>query len=287
MSTQSFVERYGTWALVLGGSEGLGKAIANELAGRGMNVAILARREHLLRETARQLAETHGVETKIIPFDLGKPNAVEAVEQGLDGIEISFMVYNAADEPWGVYLDQDISVHDYNIAVNVISPTHLTHHFGRKMRERGKGGIVICSSLAAMQGIYSYVSYGAAKSYEMLLGEGLWDEMADFGVDACTFMVGATYTPNFVKSQQRKNGLFAHSRTPAGVPKGVKIPQLPEEAAARLFANLAGEWQPMIFADEEDQIRDQAMKTMPRASVIKRISGAMRTGFRTAMDEDA
>jgi short-subunit dehydrogenase len=280
---QDYRTRYGAWALILGGSEGLGRAIASEAARRGMNVAIVARRADLLNATVAEIASEFGVQTRAICLDLADPDVVATIERGMSGDDVSLMVYNAAAEPHGEFLKQDIAEHRYNIAVNVLGPTLLTHHFGRKMAERGRGGIVLCSSLAAYQGIYSYVSYGAAKAYEMILGEGLWDELRDSGVDVCTLMVGSTYTPNFQKTQIRKQSIFAESRTPENVPPGVPIPQLPKDAAAYLFEQIDGDWQPLIYANARDAERATALKHLSRLDLITRMGAAMRSGYRADM----
>jgi short-subunit dehydrogenase len=280
---QDYRTRYGAWALILGGSEGLGKAIASEAARRGMNVAIVARRANILDQAAKDIADEFGVETRAICLDLADLDVIAAIDRGMSGEEVSFMIYNAAAEPHGEFLKLEVQEHRYNIQVNVLGPTLLTHHFGRKMVDRGKGGIVLCSSLAANQGIYSYASYGAAKAYEMILGEGLWDEFRDSGVDVCTLMVGSTYTPNFKKTQIRKRSIFAESRTPANVPPGVSIPQLPEAAAAHLFEQLDGKWRPLIYANASDAERSTALKDFSREELIGRIGAAMRTGYRAEM----
>ena len=66
------------------------------------------------------------------------------------------------------------------------------------MVSRGRGGIVLVSSMGALQGVKIFAAYGAAKAYELIFGEGLWDEFRDHGVDASAYVVGATATPNFV-----------------------------------------------------------------------------------------
>ena len=276
-------KRYGPWALVIGASQGLGKAIAAESARRKLNVAMVARRPAPLAEAARAMEEQFGVRTKTISADLADPDIVAILEKGLEGEEVSFLVYNTAAEPEGEFLKQYLREHINNIAVNVTAPTVIVHHFGRKMAARGKGGIVLCSSLAANQGIYNYVSYGAAKAYEMILGEGLWDEFADYGVDACTLMIGSTYTPNFQEKQKAKNTPFAETRTPGDLPQGVPVPQRPEDAAAHLFRQIDGDWLPLIYANPEDEKRAADMRDMSRVELIRRMSGAMRTGFRAEM----
>ncbi|TZG24724.1 SDR family NAD(P)-dependent oxidoreductase [Sphingomonas montanisoli] len=275
-----FTERYGEWALVLGASEGLGRAIAAQAAAHGMKVAMVARRPELLRMAAEDIAAEYGVETRAIAADCGDPHIVETIEAALHDVAIGLMIYNCAAEPHGTFLDQDIAEHHYNIAVNCTGPSLLVHHFGRQMVARGRGGIVLCSSLAAEQGIYSYVSYGAAKAYEMILGEGLWDELADHGVDAATLMVGSTYTPNFIKQQRKKGTLFAETRTPANLPEGVPVPQTPEDAASHLFRQMAGQWLPRFFANPRDEVRAGEMKAMSRVELVKRMGDAMRSGYR-------
>ena len=68
-----FRERYGAWALVAGASEGLGAAFAEQLAARGMNVLLLARREELLAELAGRLSAEYGIETRWRVLDLSDP----------------------------------------------------------------------------------------------------------------------------------------------------------------------------------------------------------------------
>jgi short-subunit dehydrogenase len=276
-------QRYGGWALVVGGSQGLGKSIAVEAARRGMNVAIVARRPDVLHIAAREVAAQFGVQTRAIVADAGDPDIVAIVEDAMAGDPVGLLVYNAAAEPHGEFVEQHIDEHRYNIAVNVTGPTLLVHHFGRAMAARGKGGIVLCSSLAACQGIYSWAGYGAAKAYAMILGEGLWEELGDRGVNACTLMIGSTYTPNFFGTQQRKRSIFAESRQPADLPDGVAIPQLPDEAAAQLFAQLDGDWLPLIYANPADEARAAQLAKLPRVDLIRRMGAAMRSGFRAEM----
>lgn len=259
---KDYSERYGEWALVLGGSEGLGRAIAMRLAERKMNIALAARRQGPLEDAAHAISDRYGVETKIIQLDLGNDDAVSQIERGMDGKQVSFLLYNAAAEPHGEFLDLDIEDHLWNIQVNITAVTRIVHHFGRAMVDRGKGGIVLTSSLAAATGLYSWVSYGAAKAYDQVLGEGLWYELGRKGVDACTLMIGTTWTDNFRRTQKKLGGVFAESRTPENLPEGMAIPQLPEDASASLFAQIDNEWLPVIFTNPEDKPRWDGMAAM-------------------------
>ena len=229
-----FKEKYGPWALVVGASEGLGAAFAENCARRGLNVAIVARRAAALDATAAVL-ETHGVQTRKIVADAGKSDFADLIAAGIDGIEVGLMIFNAAAEPGGRFLDIPLDDHLNNIQVNCVAPTILCHMLGRKMADRGRGGIVLVSSMGALQGIKQWVSYGAAKSYELLLGEGLWDEFRDHGVDALAYVVGSTYTPTFQRIQKKYSLPFADNIDPANFPPGTPLPQSPAEVAAHLF----------------------------------------------------
>ena len=263
-----YSERYGKWALVLGGSEGLGRAVAMALAERKMNVALAARRQVPLDATAALIRDTHGVETKTISLDLAADDVVERIEAGMGGEDVSFLMFNAAAEPYGDFLDLDIEEHLFNIAVNMTAVTRVSHHFGRKMAERKKGGIVLASSLAAAIGLARWVSYGAAKAYDNILGQGLWFELQKHNVDACTLMIGTTWTESFQRTQKKLGGVFAESRTPEGLPEGMALPQLPEDAAANLFAQTDKQWLPVIYANPDDAPRWNGMVQAPLPDMI-------------------
>lgn len=262
-------EAYGDWGLVLGGSEGLGRAVAHQMAKRGLNVALAARRQGPLEETACAIREEHGVKTKTIALDLVSQNVVNQIETGMEGEDVAFLMYNAAAEPYGSFLDLDIEEHLFNIELNCSSVTRVAHHFGGKMAERGKGGLVIASSLAAAVGLDRWITYGAAKAYDNILGQGLWYELGKHNVGACSFMIGTTWTESLQRTQKKLGGVFAETRTPDGLPEGMAIPQLPEEAAENLFNQIDEEWLPVIYANPDDVARWNGMVQAPLPAVIR------------------
>lgn len=278
MTQQNYREQYGEWALVLGGSEGLGRAMAMDLAARGMNVALAARRLGPLEEAAKVIGDTHGVATRTIQVDLASDDIVAQLQRGMQGDHVAFIVYNAAAEPYGEFLDVPLDEHMFNIAVNIVAPTRIVHHFGQKMVEQGKGGIVLCCSLASAMGLRLWVGYGAAKGYEHILGEGLWDELGDHGVGACAFMIGTTYTDSFIRTQEKLGGIFASGREPENLPPGFAIPQLPEEASGNLFTQIDTEWLPVIYANPDDEARQKLGRDIPRKDLIK-MAGEMQKAW--------
>ena len=70
------------------------------------------------------------------------------------------------------------------------------------MRERGRGGIILLSSMAALSGGSYTAAYNATKSFDLILAESLWHELAPRGVDAMCLMAGATLTPSMLASQE-------------------------------------------------------------------------------------
>jgi short-subunit dehydrogenase len=280
LMSQDYKSIYGGWALVIGASEGLGEAMARDLAQRGMNVAMVARGEAKLRGAADRVASAFGVETLPIAADLADPNVLDVIRGGLGGREIGFLIYNCAAEFGGEFLDQALDRHLTNIQVNCVAPTVVLHHFAGEMTQRGRGGIVAVSSLAGVQGLYAWVTYGASKAYEMILGEGLWYELQHQGVNATAFMVGSTYTPNFQRNQVERNTLFAKSRTPDDLPSGIEPPQDPVDASAHLFAQIDREWLPQIYANPNDAEAALRYAALPRADRIRMMSDPMRRSWK-------
>ena len=284
-AAKPYARKYGSWALVMGGSEGLGLALASQIASRGMNVAITGRNSEKLERAADMLRAGNPVEVTSFAVDAVLPDAAERTCDALAGRELGLLVYNCAAEPGGMFLESTADEQLQNIAVNCTTPTLLIHKVARDMAERGRGGIVVCSSLAAMQGIYNRVIYGAAKAYEMLLGEGLWAELSQAGVNACSFMIGSTYTPNFIRDQKARNTIFANQRVPDSAPDGMLVPLTPEEAAANLFRQLDKEWIPLIFANPRDRARYEQASLVDRAEAIVRTREMFLSGYKSLENE--
>lgn len=195
-----FRARYGPWALVAGGSEGIGAAFARILAGRGIALILVARRSDVLEPFAAELRATYGVEVLTAALDLGQADLGSAVDRVIGDREIGLLVYNAATSVIGPFLDHPVERHLQVIDVNCRGPLLLSHHLGRQMRARGRGGIILMTSLAAGQGSPYIASYAASKAFDLVLAEGLWLELARHGVDVLACRAGATRTPAYERS---------------------------------------------------------------------------------------
>jgi uncharacterized protein len=198
-----FKETYGPYALVAGGSYGLGAAFAEAIARRGLNVVLLARQEDRLRATAARLKEAYGVDVVAITADVADYENVRARLSDLK-VDIGLLVYDAAYAPIARFeeLSEDQLVRATE--VNVRAPLLLTKFLSVPMIARGRGGIVLMSSLAGSQGSPNIAAYAATKSFNAILAEGLWKELKPRGVDVLACMAGAILTPGYQAAESAK-----------------------------------------------------------------------------------
>ena len=211
MTAPTFPERYGPYALVLGGSYGLGAAYAEALARRGLSLVLLARQEEPLRATATRLQDAYGVDVIALVGDVSDYRDVEQRLRGLD-VAIGLVVYDAAYAPVGRFQDMSEDQLVRLTEVNVRGPLLLARALAGPMIERGRGGIILMSSLAGSLGSPNLAAYAATKSFNAILAEGLWRELRPQGVDVLACMAGAILTPGY---QEAGGGKPAPGTMPA------------------------------------------------------------------------
>jgi len=208
----AFAHRYGPVALIAGASEGIGAAFARELAAAGLHLVLVARRDAPLAALGKELRAAHEVDVRTLPCDLAEPAATDAITGACRGLEIGLLVYNAAASSVGRFLDTPLDAHLRAVHVNARGPVLLAHAFGGPMAARGRGGIVLMSSLTAFQGTPFVASYGATKAFNLVLAEGLWSELKERGVDVLACCAGATLTPGYERATPPRAGFrFAPS----------------------------------------------------------------------------
>ncbi len=193
--------QYGPWALVAGGSEGIGLAFARELAAAGINLLLLARRGEPLARARETLLGEYRVEVRTHAVDLTSPDLAQRIIDITGDLEIGLLIYNAgAMHGAGLFLDEPLEKASQLLRLNCQGPVTLCHHFGRAMRERGRGGIILMSSLSGLTGGARITTYAATKAFDIVLAEGLWAELRPCGVHVLGLVAGATDTPAMAAS---------------------------------------------------------------------------------------
>lgn len=201
----SFKSRYGPWALVAGGSDGIGAEFARQLGRRGLNLVLVARHADPLRELERALVSEFAIEVRTVPLDLSKREQIDLLVKETSDLEVGLLVCNAAVSIIAPFLGQELSGHEGMLDLNCRMPLVLGHAFGGRMEMRGRGGIIFLSSMAAFHGTPLAAHYGATKAYLQILAEGLWQELRPHGVDVIAVCPATVDTPTFLREQPVKS----------------------------------------------------------------------------------
>jgi len=205
----NFCKKYGPWALVAGGSDGLGFAYSEALARRGLNLIIIARDKKRLEDTTAKIKEKYSVDVIAVCADLADFENVKKLITDILSTEnskifIGLMVYNAAFAPIGLF--ENTSEEHLSLAanVNVRTPLLLAKFLSEHMIQNKRGGIVLMSSLAGAQGSPKLASYAATKAFNAILAEGLWKELKPHGIDVIACCAGAILTPGYEQAEKTK-----------------------------------------------------------------------------------
>jgi short-subunit dehydrogenase len=189
-----FIKKYGEWALISGASSGIGLEYAKQLAKKGLNIILVARRKEKLEEVANSIQQTHGIKTKVIVADLATEAGMDDVKSETKELEVGLLVNNVGREDSGHFLESSLKDAIDTLDLNCKVPLQLTHHFSKKMAERKKGGIIFMSSLVSFQGVSYIANYAATKAYDLIFAESIASELKKYNIDVLTVAPGFTKT---------------------------------------------------------------------------------------------
>src|SRR5262245_63299472 len=173
MTPSEFRARYGPWALITGGSEGVGASWANAIAARGLHLVLMARRLETLEEAAARLRQGHGVDVRTVSLDITDPDLLARLDEVTHDLEIGLVVHNVGswERDHGWFLDDTLDQGVKVIEVNCVAPMKLAHTYGQGMRDRGRGGVVLVGSMSGMAGQALEATYSAAKAFSQHFAE--------------------------------------------------------------------------------------------------------------------
>jgi len=189
-----FHRRFGPWALVTGASSGIGEHFARQLAARGFDLVITARRLELLERLAAELRSEHGVQVAVVAADLARPDFLEAITQACTDKDIGLVVSNAGFGLKGPLHQAHAAQLEAMLRVNCLAPTLLAHAFAPKLLARRRGGLLFTGSIEGLVAFPWSTAYSASKAYLTFLGEGLWSELEQGGIDVLVLAPGSTDT---------------------------------------------------------------------------------------------
>lgn len=192
MIKKTFKEKYGPWALVTGASSGIGWEFAHQLAALGLNVILVARRKERLDQLALELKQKYGVQSRVIPADLSQDDFMIDIEKATAELEIGLLINNAGFGTTGELLESDLKTEIKLLHVNCRAPLILVHHFGKKMKDQNKGGIIFTASIVGFTAVPLWSNYAASKAYDLFLAEALAHELKNHGVDVLALCPGTT-----------------------------------------------------------------------------------------------
>jgi len=189
-------------ALITGASSGIGAEFARQLAGQSYDLVLCARRTEKLVELGAQLEASRGVRCESLTADLSEETGIASVEFRLRSGGIDLLVNNAGFGIGVGFAEADLVGQQAMISVHVLAPMRLMHAALPSMVERGSGGVINVSSLAAFVSLPGNAGYSATKAYLMRLSRAVHYEVRGRGVTVQALCPGFTVT-EFHDSQAR------------------------------------------------------------------------------------
>ncbi len=182
-------------ALITGASGGIGATFAKQLAAKGYDLVLVARREELLATIADQLQREYGIQARVLPADLSKTADIERVSNEISQLqELEILVNNAGFGTQGRFFQVPFEKHQEMLQVHVMAATRLAYAALQIFTAKGHGAIINMSSLSAFVPFPGSVNYHATKAYLVALSEGLQSELRGTGIIVQALCPGFTYS---------------------------------------------------------------------------------------------
>lgn len=239
--------RYGGAALVTGAASGIGAAFARRFAEAGFVLHLVDRDADGLAERAREFEAAGAKEVHRAVGDLTDPTFLARVESWAETHTIDVVVHSAGIAPMGRFLDLDRATQLRAIDLHCRASLVLAHAYGRPMRARRRGAIVLLSSNSAFLRAPLIANYAATKAYTLALAQALWEELRRDGIDVLGLAPGMTLTPLLTDARPVLERAKRFIESPEDVVDGalaalgrapVYVPTLADRIAAGFFERL-------------------------------------------------
>jgi short-subunit dehydrogenase len=183
-------------AIVTGASSGIGRAIASQLARRGGDLVVVARRESMLEDLARDLSTEHGVQVEVLAADLTDAKGMQAVEERIraDHAPVDLVVNNAGFGTFGAFWELPVDREEEELRLNVLALARLSHAALSALVPRGRGGLLNVSSAASFQPMPFSAVYSSSKAFVTAFTQALHEEARPQGVHVTALCPGYVHT---------------------------------------------------------------------------------------------
>ncbi|XP_066995364.2 inactive hydroxysteroid dehydrogenase-like protein 1 [Anabrus simplex] len=182
---EDLVTKFGSWAVVTGSTDGIGKAYALELAKRGVNIVLISRNQNKLQDVAKEIESKCNVKTKIIVADFSKGQPVfDNIAMELHGISVGILVNNVGCQySYPMYLAEVPEQELWDIVnVNIGATTMMTRMILPQMQARKRGAIINVSSGSELQPLPLMTVYAASKVFVKSFSDALRYEYQKDGI---------------------------------------------------------------------------------------------------------
>lgn len=196
--SRNFSQKYGPWALVTGASSGIGEAFARDLAAIGLNVILVARRTDRMESLKQDVEGKYDIQIEVATLDLSRPDFLDSLLKACEGKDIGLIISNAGFGLKGLHHEIPLDSLSTMLDVNCRAALMISHSFIPRLIERGRGGIILTSSMEGFFGVPWSAAYSASKAYVLSLGEALWSELRMHNIDVLVLAPGSTDTETHI-----------------------------------------------------------------------------------------
>ncbi len=182
------------YALVTGASRGIGRALAVELARWEIPLILVARDSKRLTDLASDIELCYGVKCYVLPADLSETDAAERIYRATteEGLDVDLLISNAGVCSSGLSVDIPNDEVYKMMQVNALSVVMLNQLYGRDMKEKRRGRILVVSSIVGSVAAGPTVAcYAATKAFERSLAMSMSKELEPYGVGVTCLLPGA------------------------------------------------------------------------------------------------
>ena len=248
-------------AVITGASSGIGEEFARQLASRGYDLVLVARRLDRLSKLAGTLHDVHQVECVAFEADLASPDERDRLCDALspDGSRIEMLVNNAGFGTHGFFHETDLQRELEMIDVNCAAPVHLTKRLLPWMLERKKGYVINVASLSAFTPGPVMAMYYATKAFLLSLSEALWEECRDTGVTVLALCPGPVRT-----EFQGTAGISQKARSSGTAP--LPVERVVDDALRGLF-----EGKRVVIPGYQARLAATLSKIIPKVRALKTV----------------